>query len=50
MEEMSVNTNPGFDFDHADFMMSDTRFSRARISDFAERPFASVEEMNAERA
>lgn len=39
---------PWFDFDQVDFVTSDTHFSHARISELAERPFTSVEEMNAE--
>lgn len=39
---------PRFDFDQVDFVTSDTHFSHARISELAERPFTTVEEMNAE--
>ena len=39
---------PTFDFDQVDFVTSDQHFSHARISELAERPFATVEEMNAE--
>lgn len=35
-----------FDFDVVDFVTSDHHFSHARIIELAERPFASVEEMN----
>lgn len=36
-----------FDFDAVDFVTSDTHFGHARISELAQRPFASVEEMDA---
>ena len=39
---------PWFDFDQVDFVTSDQHFGHARISELAERPFATVEEMNAE--
>ena len=39
---------PWFDFDQVDFVTSDQHFSHARISELADRPFATVEEMNAE--
>ncbi|WP_454129204.1 metallophosphoesterase [Microbacterium aurum] len=39
---------PWFDFDQVDFVTADTHFSHARISDLADRPFATVEEMDAE--
>lgn len=39
---------PAFDFDQVDFVTSDTHFSHARIIELAERPFSSVEEMDAE--
>ncbi len=41
---------PWFDFDQVDFVTSDQHFGHARISELAERPFATVEEMNAELA
>lgn len=41
-------THPTFDFDQVDFVTSDTHFSHARISELADRPFVSVEEMDAE--
>lgn len=37
-----------FDFDRVDFVTSDTHFSHARIGELAERPFTTVDEMNAE--
>lgn len=37
-----------FDFDEVDFVTSDTHFGHARISELAQRPFTSVEEMDAE--
>ena len=37
-----------FDFDQVDFVTSDTHFSHARISELADRPFTTVEEMNTE--
>lgn len=37
-----------FDFDEVDFITSDTHFSHARIIELAARPFASVEDMDAE--
>lgn len=43
-----ANGYPTFDFDAVDFVTSDTHFSHARISELAGRPFASVEEMDAE--
>jgi calcineurin-like phosphoesterase family protein len=43
-----VSQYPWFDFDQVDFVTSDQHFSHARISELAERPFATVEEMNAE--
>ena len=39
---------PWFDFDQVDFVTADTHFSHARISELADRPFATVEEMDAE--
>lgn len=39
---------PTFDFDQVDFITSDTHFSHARISELTDRPFATVEEMDAE--
>lgn len=36
-----------FGFDAVDFVTSDHHFGHARISELAQRPFASVEEMNA---
>lgn len=39
---------PTFDFDQVDFITSDTHFSHVRISELAGRPFATVEEMDAE--
>lgn len=39
---------PWFDFDQVDFVTADTHYSHARISELAGRPFATVEEMNAE--
>lgn len=39
---------PWFDFDQVDFVTSDTHFSHARISELADRPFSTVEEMDAE--
>ena len=39
---------PKFDFDQVDYVTSDTHFSHARISELADRPFASVAEMDAE--
>ena len=39
---------PTFDFDQVDFVTSDNHFSHARISELAGRPFATVEEMDAE--
>lgn len=41
---------PWFDFDQVDFVTSDTHFSHARISELADRPFTTVEEMNGELA
>ena len=38
---------PWFDFDQVDFVTSDTHFSHARISELADRPFSTVEEMDA---
>ncbi len=38
---------PWFEFDTVDFVISDQHFSHARISELAERPFATVEEMDA---
>jgi calcineurin-like phosphoesterase family protein len=43
-----VSQYPWFDFDQVDFVTSDQHFSHARISELADRPFATVEEMNAE--
>jgi|TARA_R100000365_G_scaffold1230_1_gene4385 calcineurin-like phosphoesterase family protein len=43
-----VNLYPRFDFDQVDFVTADTHFSHARISELADRPFATVDEMNAE--
>lgn len=43
---MSEDTT--LDFDQVDFITSDTHFSHARIIELAGRPFATVEEMNAE--
>lgn len=37
-----------FEFDRVDFVTSDTHFSHARISELADRPFATVDEMNTE--
>lgn len=37
-----------FAFDQVDFVTADTHFSHARISELAERPFTTVEEMNGE--
>ena len=37
---------PTFDFDQVDFVTSDTHFSHARISELADRPYPTVEEMN----
>lgn len=39
---------PWFDFDQVDFVTADTHFSHARISELAGRPFATVEQMDAE--
>lgn len=39
---------PTFDFDQVDYVTSDTHFSHARISELADRPFASAAEMDAE--
>ncbi|QYF97093.1 hypothetical protein [Microbacterium sp. PAMC21962] len=39
---------PWFDFDQVDFVTADTHFSHARISELADRPFATVNEMNEE--
>lgn len=39
---------PWFDFDQVDFVTADTHFSHARISELAERPFDTVEQMNTE--
>ncbi|WP_168197070.1 metallophosphoesterase [Agromyces laixinhei] len=39
---------PWFEFDQVDFVTADTHFSHARISELAERPFSSVDEMNTE--
>ena len=39
-----MNEYPWFDFDQVDFVTSDQHFSHARISELAERPFATVEE------
>ncbi|MFJ6531489.1 hypothetical protein [Microbacterium sp. NPDC091662] len=39
---------PRFDFDGVDYVTSDTHFGHARISELAGRPFATVDEMNAE--
>lgn len=39
---------PTFDFDQVDYVTSDTHFSYARISELADRPFASAAEMDAE--
>jgi calcineurin-like phosphoesterase family protein len=39
---------PTFDFDQVDFVTSDTHFGHARISELADRPFSSVEKMDAE--
>jgi len=43
-----VSEYPRFDFDQFDFVTADTHFSHARISELAERPFATVDQMNAE--
>jgi calcineurin-like phosphoesterase family protein len=43
-----VSEYPWFDFDQVDFVIADTHFSHARISELAERPFSSVDEMNTE--
>ena len=43
-----MNLYPRFDFDQVDFVTADTHFSHARISELADRPFATVDEMNAE--
>lgn len=40
--------HPEFDFDQVDYVTSDTHFGHARISELADRPFASVDEMDAE--
>ena len=37
---------PTFDFDQVDFVTSDTHFSHARISELADRPYSTVDEMN----
>ncbi|MBN9202142.1 MAG: hypothetical protein ABS61_00565 [Microbacterium sp. SCN 70-18] len=37
-----------FDFDQVDFITSDTHFSHARIIQLADRPFTTVDEMDAE--
>ncbi|MBS1675282.1 MAG: metallophosphoesterase family protein [Actinobacteria bacterium] len=42
--------DPPFDFDRVDFVTSDTHFSHARISEFADRPYATVTEMDADLA
>lgn len=39
---------PTFDFDQVDYITSDTHFGHARISELADRPFATVDEMNTE--
>lgn len=43
-----VSKYPWFDFDQVDYIASDTHFSHARISELAGRPFATVDEMDAE--
>lgn len=45
---LSLNAVANFDFDVVDFVTSDTHFSHARISELAERPFSTPEEMDAE--
>ena len=37
---------PWFDFDRVDYVTADTHFSHARISELADRPFTTVNEMN----
>ena len=44
----TAGSGAGFDFDEIDFVTSDTHFGHARISELAQRPFTSVEEMDAE--
>lgn len=39
---------PWFDFDRVDYVTADTHFSHARISELADRPFTTVNEMNTE--
>ena len=43
-----MSVYPLFDFDHVDFVTSDTHFSHARISELAGRPFSAVEQMDEE--
>lgn len=39
---------PWFEFDQVDFVTADTQFGHARISELANRPFSTVDEMNTE--
>ena len=47
-EERPTSNYVWFDFDQVDFVTSDTHFGHARISELAGRPFATLEEMDAE--